>query len=360
MKKFFAIFLTVAMLATLFAGCGAKAPAAAPTTAAPAADAGAAAPAPEAPAASEKKSYTFRYAELNPDGHIMDECGDKFAELVAQKSEGRIKIEVFPAGQLGDEKTMYQTLQMGGGAIDICRGNTNSLADFGAKKLNLFGLPFVFRDRTHLWNVLNSEIGDEFLGEMQEIGSGMVGLFYLDEGSRHVFTTKDITINSVDDLKGLKLRVPTTEIMTDTMQALGVQPTPISFSELYSALQSGTVDGAEQPFSGYYSNNFFEVAPNLVLTGHTYSPGIVLMAESAWNQLDAEDQALIMEAAKETEEWNRSTIEELDADLKTKIVEAGGNIIECNDKDAYVSKIASVMEKYTVGVEDYYAAILAK
>ena len=84
------------------------------------------------------------------------------------------------------------------------------------------------------------------------------------------------------------------------------------------------------------------------------------MAESAWNQLDAEDQALIMEAAKETEEWNRSTIEELDADLKTKIAEAGGNIIECNDKDAYVAKIASVMEKYTVGVEDYYAAILAK
>ena len=363
MKKFFAIFLTVAMLATLFAGCGAKTPAATPTTETPASETTAASEAPatsEAPVASEKKSYTFRYAELNPDGHIMDECGDKFAELVAQKSDGRIKIEVFPAGQLGDEKTMYQTLQMGGGAIDICRGNTNSLADFGAKKLNLFGLPFVFRDRTHLWNVLNSEIGDEFLGEMKEIGSGMVGLFYLDEGSRHVFTTKDITINSVEDLKGLKLRVPTTEIMTDTMQALGVQPTPISFSELYSALQSGTVDGAEQPFSGYYSNNFFEVAPNLVLTGHTYSPGIVLMAESAWNKLDAEDQALIMEAAKETEEWNRSTIEELDADLKAKIGEAGGNIIECNDKDAYIAKIASVMEKYTVGVEDYYAAILAK
>ncbi|QTL97192.1 DctP family TRAP transporter solute-binding subunit [Iocasia frigidifontis] len=309
--------------------------------------------------AKDKPSYTFRYAELNPDGHIMDECGDYFAKLVSEKSNGRITIKVFPAGQLGDEKTVYQTLQMGG-VIDICRGNTNSLGDFGVKKLTLFGLPFVFRDREHLWDVLNSEIGEEFLREPQEIGTGMVGLFYLDEGSRHFFTAEDIVIDSVDDFEGLKLRVPTTELMTETVGALGVQSTPISFSELYSSLQTGVVDGAEQPFSGYYSNKFYEVAPNYILTGHTYSPSIVLMSEASWNKLDAEDRALIMEAAKETEEWNRQNIERLDKELLEKIKAAGVNVIEVPDKTPYIEATKDVVLKYIAGYEKYYEAIQAK
>jgi tripartite ATP-independent transporter DctP family solute receptor len=306
-----------------------------------------------------KPSYTFRYAELNPAGHIMTKCGDYFAKLVSEKSNGRIKIQVFPAGQLGDEKTVYQTLQMGG-VIDIARGNTNSLGDFGAKKLTLFGLPFIFRNRDHLWNVLNSEIGEEFLREPQEIGSGMVGLFYLDEGSRNFFTKKDIVINSVNDFKGLKLRVPTTELMTDTVSALGVQSTPISFSELYSALQTGVVDGAEQPFSGYYSNKFYEVAPNYILTGHTYSPSIVLMSEASWNKLDKEDQALIMEAGKETEQWNRQNIERLDKELLEKIKAAGAHVTEVPDKTPYIEATKDVVLKYIKGYEKYYDAILAK
>lgn len=310
--------------------------------------------------AEEKPTYTLKYAELNPDGHIMDECGDKFAELVAEKSGGRITIEVYPAGQLGDEKTMYQTIQMGGGAIDICRGNTNSLADFGAEKLNLFGLPFVFRDREHLWNVLDSEIGDEFLAEMQEIGSGMVGLFYLDEGSRNFFTKEGIEIHTAADLEGLKLRVPTTEIMTETTTAMGAQSTPISFSELYSALQAGTVDGAEQPHSGYYSNKFAEVAPNYSLTGHTYSPSIILMSENVWNKLDEEAQQILIEAGQETEEWNKENIEKLDAELLESIKAEGANVIEIEDKSSFQEATKAVVEKYAAGLEDYYEAIQAK
>ncbi|MBB6215321.1 tripartite ATP-independent transporter DctP family solute receptor [Anaerosolibacter carboniphilus] len=345
MKKTLSLLLAMVMLMTLLSGCGAKQ---ASNTEA------------NSTAEKEKPSYTFKYAELNPDGHIMAESGKQFAKLVSEKSNGRIKIEVFPAGQLGDEKTMYQTLQMGGGAIDIARGNTNSLGDFGAKKLTLFGLPFIFRDRAHLWNVLDSEIGEEFLGEPQEIGSGMVGLFYLDEGARHFFTSKKIAIDSIEDFKGLKLRVPTNDLMTDTVGALGVQSTPISFSELYSALQTGTVDGAEQPYSGYYSNKFYEVAPNYVLTGHTYSPSIVLMSESVWSKLDTEDQNLIMEAAKETEKWNRENIEKLDSELLEQIKAAGANVIEVPDKTPYIEATKGVVSKYAAGSEKYYDAILAK
>lgn len=354
MKKKVALLLAGMMSISLLAGCGSNSSAPAPAPAQSGNDSAA------APAAADKPSYSLKYAELNPDGHIMDEAADKFAELVSEKSGGRITIEVYPAGQLGDEKTAYQTLQMGGGAIDIARGNTNSLTDFGVKKLNLFGLPFIFRDRDHLWSVLHSEIGDDFLREAQEVGTGMVGLFYLDEGSRNFFTVPGKEISSIEDFRGMKLRVPTTDLMSETVAAMGIQSTPISFSELYSALQSGTVDGAEQPHSGYYSNKFFEVAPNYILSGHTYSPSIVLMSEQVWNTLDAEDQAILMEAAKETEIWNRESIEVLDNQLLEDIKAAGANVIEVPDKTPYMEATKSVVEKYIVGLEDEYQAIISK
>lgn len=344
-KRILSLTLAGTMLASLLAGCGGG------TTSGGSG---------EASGDGELQSYTLKYAELNPDGHIMDECADHFAELVAEKSDGRITIDVFPAGQLGDEKTVYQTLQMGGGAVDMCRGNTNSLSDFGIQKLNLFGLPFIFRDREHLWNVLDSEIGDEFLKEPQEAGTGMVGLFYLDEGSRNFFTVEDKPVESIEDFQGLKLRVPTTDLMSDTASALGVQSTPISFSELYSALQTGTVDGAEQPHSGYVSNKFYEVAPNYILTGHTYSPSIILMSEQVWNTLDEEAQQILIEAGQETEQWNRESIEELDNDLLQQAKDAGANVIEVEDKTPYIEATKGVVEKYAAGLEEYYEAIIAK
>ncbi|MDR1586007.1 MAG: TRAP transporter substrate-binding protein [Treponema sp.] len=336
MKKIFTVLLGIVLAASVFAGGGQQ----------------------SSGGGGSQQPITLRYAELNPDGHIMDLCADHFAELVKQKSGGRITIQVFPAGQLGDEKTVYQGLQIG--SVDMCRGNTNSMVDFGVKKLTLFGLPFIFRDRDHLWKVLNSEIGEEFLKEMQDIGTGMVGLFYLDEGSRNFFTAKRYVINSINDYRGLKLRVPTTELMSDTVAAMGVQSTPISFSELYSALQTGVVDGAEQPHSGYFSNKFYEVAPNYILSGHTYSPGIVLASEISWKKLSPADQALIREAAKETEAWNKSNIEKLDNDLLVQIKAAGANVIPVPDKTPYIERTRDVSAKYSKGLESYYQAILSK
>lgn len=350
-RKVIASVLALTMAMTMLAGCGSKQEAtqqpaenqeAAPEAGADEAEAGA-----ETAQPSGQAEIVLKYAELNPDGHIMDECADFFAEKVAELSNGRIEIDVFPAGQLGDEKTAYQTIQMGGGAIDICRGNTNSLADFGAEKLNLFGLPFVFQGREHLWKVLESEIGADFLAEPQEKGMHMVGLFYLDEGSRNFFTIESKPIETVDDFKGLKLRVPTTLIMEGTTTALGASATPISFSELYSSLQTGVVDGAEQPHSGYYSNKFYEVAPNYTLTGHTYSPSIILMSESVWNGLSAEDQQILKDAAKATEQYNKETITELDAQLLEDIKAAGANVIEITDNTPFVEATADVTAEYT-------------
>jgi tripartite ATP-independent transporter DctP family solute receptor len=337
MKRIFAVFLGICLALPVFSGGGGQQSSGGPAA---------------------KPSITLRYAELNPDGHIMDLCADHFAGLVSQKSGGRITIQVFPAGQLGDEKTVYQGLQIG--SVDMSRGNTNSMVDFGVRKITLFGLPFIFRDREHLWKVINSEIGDEFLKEPEETKTGMVGLFYLDEGSRNFFTSKNKPINGINDFRGLKLRVPTTDLMSDTVAALGVQSTPISFGELYSALQTGVVDGAEQPHPGYFSNKFYEVAPNYILSGHTYSPGIVLISEISWKKLSAEDQAVIRQAAKETEQWNRASIEKLDTDLLNQIKAAGANVIPVPDKTPYIDRTKVVAAKYARGLENYYQAILAK
>jgi tripartite ATP-independent transporter DctP family solute receptor len=248
---------------------------------------------------------------------------------------------------------------MGGGEIDMCRGNTNSLGDFGLKKMTLFALPFILRDREHFWNVINSEIGDEFLSEPQDLDTGMHGLFYLDEGARNFFTNANVKIESAADLNGLKLRVPTNDLMTDTATALGVQSTPISFSELYSALQTGTVDGAEQPHPGYYSNKFYEVAPNYALTAHSYAPSIVLMSEDVWAQLDEADQKILMDAGKETEQWNRENIEKLDNELLEQIRAAGANVIDI-DKTPFIEATADVVRQYAAGMDEYVKAIQSK
>ncbi len=303
--------------------------------------------------------YTFTYAELNGDDNINSRVGYKFAELVDELSEGRIKIDVFTASQLGDEITCLNALQMGGGTVDFYRGNTNSLGDYGIKKMNLFGLPYIFTSREGMWKVLEAEdLGQAFLDEGIEVGAGFVGITYTDEGARHTFTSMEITC--LDDLKGKKIRVPETTLMMDTMSALGAEPTPISYSELYSSIQTGVVDGGENGYPGYDSNKFYEVAPYYLLDGHTFSPGVILMAEARWNELSEEDQALLREAGKQASAWNKEQIEAEEAELRKSLEEKGVTIIDVPAEDMAKAQEAckSVWESYSEGVEDELAAIV--
>ena len=304
---------------------------------------------------------TFKYAELNGDDNINARVGYQFADYVSEMSNGRIKVEVYSASTLGDEKTCLNALQIGGGTVDMYRGNTNSLSDYGFKKLNLFGLPFIFTSRDTMWKVLDdAELGQAFLDEGIECGAGMVGIAYTDEGARHLFTTEKAPIKSLADIKGLKIRVPETQLMMDTMTALGAQPTPISYSELYSSLQTGVVDGAENGYPGYDSNKFYEVAPNYLLDGHTFSPGIILMAQMKWDQLSPEDQKLLRDAGKKASEWNKSQIEEEEATLRKGLEEKGVNIIECpaEDKAAAQEACKDVWASYSAGIEDVLQKII--
>lgn len=357
MKKFLALSLTLSMAVTMLTACGG--------TTASEAPAEEATPAPEVEADAEEVSestspeYVFKYAELNGDDNINAKVGYEFAKYVSELTDGRIEIEIYSSGTLGDEKTCLNALQMGGGTVDLFRGNTNSMIDYGFEKTNLFGLPFVFRSRDAMWTVLEDEnLGQAFLNEGVEVGAGMVGIAYTDEGARHLFTTSEITC--LADIQGMKIRVPETAMMMDTMTALGAQPTPISYSELYSSLQTSVVDGAENGLSGYDSNKFYEVAPYYLMDGHTFSPGVIFMAEAQWNKLSAEDQAALKEAGRMASEWNKDQIVAEEEALAAGLVEKGVTIIEVPEEDMVAVQEAckSVWADYSVGIEDVLQAVI--
>jgi len=306
-----------------------------------------------APAAAQP--MVLKWAEVNPAGHLMTLSAEQFAKALEDTSKGTLKVDIYPAMQLGDEKTSMQALQLG--AIAFFRGSALTVGDFGAKKMNLFGLPYVFRDRDHLWKVLKSDIGRSILKDVQASGSKMVAIGYLEEGARHFFFTKKV-VADVSDIKGLKIRVPQTALMMDMVAAFGANPTPISYSELYSALQTGVVDGAENPPVGYLANNFFEVAPNLTLDYHSYTPCPILMSEAVWNKLDDAGKKAVMDAAAVAEDWNKSAAQQKDEEAFKTLVAKGVKVSK-TDVTKWQAMVQPVYEKHGKDFKDLLQQIAA-
>jgi len=230
------------------------------------------------------------------------------------------------------------------GAVDFFRGSALTTGDFGASKMNVFGLPFVFTSNEHLWKVLESDIGKEILANVQESGSKMVGIGFFGEGARHFFFTRK-EVKTLADFRGLKIRVPQTQLMMDTVVALGANPTPISYAELYSALQTGVVDGAENPLPSYYANSYHEVAKYVVLDYHSFSPYPILASELTWNKLSAADKAIILEGLDIARAWNKTAVDREERETYEKLIAAGVIINETNLTE-WQSSVNSVYEKY--------------
>ena len=297
---------------------------------------------------------TFSYGDVNPFGHVIVNAAEYFRDQLYEKTNGRIWMEIYPSGQLGDDAECYQGMQMG--AVDMYRGNASSLTDFGKNQISALALPYIFRDRNHFWDVCTSELGNSILANLQECGTGMVALCFLDEGARNFFTTTK-PVTKLADLAGLKIRVQQSALMMDTVAALGASPTPVDYAELYTSLQSGIVDGAENPPASYYSNKFYEVAPYYVLDGHTYSPSVILISEMMWNSLSAEDQAIMREVADMTEVYNRAEIEAADQAAYDSLKANGVQILELEDQEKWVEAMGPVYEKHGKDFLDLIAQI---
>ena len=344
MKKFLCVLLSLVMLLSL-AACGGK-------TEAPAAADGVG----NDGDASNDPAVTLVYAEVNPLDTIVGQTGTFFAEKVAELSGGSIKLDVQAAGVLGSENDVLDAMVGGSDSIDISRISAFALSNYGCTKATLLSIPYTFVDRAHFWAFANSDMAADFLNEPQEIGVPLRGLFYGEEGFRHFFTATPV--NGIGDLAGMKLRVSNDPVMNGMVNGLGASPTVVAFGELYSALQTGVVDGAEQPIANYKSNAFPEVANNMILDGHTLGAIQAVITDTAWAKLTADQQAVLLEAGKLTQAFNAELSEGAENEVLDQLKAEGCNIVEVTNKAEWAEACAEIISQSSANHPDLYQQIL--
>ena len=314
------------------------------------------APAGDAAAAASDPKVTLVYAEVNPLDTIVGQTGSHFKEKVEELTGGSVVVDVQASGVLGSENDVLDAILGGSTSIDISRISAFALTSYGCNKSKLLSIPFTFENRAHFWNFANSELAPEFLNEPQELGLPVRGIFYGEEGFRHFFTVKPVS--GIADFKGLKLRVSNDPVMNGMVEGLGANPTVVSFGELYSALQTGVVDGAEQPIANYKSNAFPEVANNLILDGHTLGAVQAVITDNAWNKLTENQQAAVMEAAADTQAFNADLSETAENKVLDELKSSGCNVVDVPDKAPWQEACAKVISENTSDQAELYQQLL--
>ncbi len=309
-------------------------------------------------AAATAEPITLTYAEVNPLDTIVGKIATDFKTKVEELSGGEVIIDVQASGVLGSEAQILDGILSGGDTVDISRISAFALTSYGCGKATLLSIPYTFANREHFWNFAGSDLAQDFLAEPQQIGLPLRGLMYGEEGFRHFFFKNEVT--DISSLNGMKIRVSEDPIMTGMVKALGANPTVVSFTELYSALQTGVCDGAEQPIANYKSNAFPEVAPYLMLDGHTLGAVQVVITDNAWAKLSEEQQGWIMEAAKYASEQNAAGVQAAEDKVLEELKASGVTVIEVEDKSAWQAAVADVdaIKSATAAYADLYQQIL--
>ena len=310
----------------------------------------------DAAAAASDPKVTLVYAEVNPLDTIVGQTGSHFKEKVEELTGGSVVVDVQASGVLGSENDVLDAILGGSTSIDISRISAFALTSYGCNKSKLLSIPFTFENRAHFWNFANSELAPEFLNEPQELGLPVRGIFYGEEGFRHFFTVKPVA--GIEDFKGLKLRVSNDPVMNGMVEGLGANPTVVSFGELYSALQTGVVDGAEQPIANYKSNAFPEVANNLILDGHTLGAVQAVITDNAWGKLTANQQAAVMAAAADTQKFNADLSETAENKVLEELRSSGCNVVDVDDKTPWQEACAKVIKDNTSDQAELYQKLL--
>lgn len=307
-------------------------------------------------AGAKAKPVTLVYAEVNPLDSIVGQTGLKFKEEVERLSGGTVLIDIQHSGVLGAEHDVLDAMLGGGGTIDMSRISAFALTSYGGEKSKLLSIPYTFTSRDHFWKFAASELAPEFLMEPHNNGTGIRGLFYGEEGFRHFFGTKPL--NSIKDMDGLKVRISNDPIAQGMVKGIGGDPTQVSYNELYSALQSGVVDAAEQPIANYKSKAFNEVAPYMILDGHTLGAIQVVITDEAWDKLSADQQDAITEAGKIASAYNRELSEGAEMEVLKALAAEGATVVEVKDKGPWQEACADVIAEATASQAALYQKIL--
>lgn len=284
---------------------------------------------------------TLKLSEAQPADYPDTIAEKAFAKQVEEKTKGRIKIDVYAGGQLGDEKTTIEQAQVG--VIDIGRASAGPLTQY-AKKMGVFSFPFLFINRDQMWKALDGDLGKDLFADMQQ--SNLVGLAFFEAGERSFYTKKPV--KTIDDLKGMKIRVMQNDIMLDAFKQLGVSPTPISAAEVFNALQTGVIDGGENNVNTYVSDGHYEIAKNFTLSGHLRIPAVMFMSKKSWEKLSADDQKIIAQAAKDVQKVQLDEFDKYAQKAMDKVKAKGNQVITLSDADkkAFQDKMQPLYEKY--------------
>ncbi|TKD63355.1 TRAP transporter substrate-binding protein [Flavobacterium sp. ASW18X] len=289
---------------------------------------------------SESENFkTLRLGHGLDVSHSVHKAMVKMGEDLEQLSGGKLKLEIYPSQQLGTERQCLELLQIG--SLDMTKVSVGVLENF-APKMKVLGLPFLFRNREHAFTVLDGPIGQQLLNDGEQYW--LKGLGYYDAGSRS-FYTKEKPVNSPEDLEGQKIRVMESVTAMDMVRGLGGSPTPISWGELYTALQQGVVDGAENNPPSFYLSRHYEVCKYYSLNEHTMLPDVLLAGTQTWKKLTQEEKGWLKEAVKKSVVYQRKLWLEAENEALEAVKKAGVEIIR-PDKTLFADKIKDSFDKF--------------
>lgn len=296
----------------------------------------------------------LRSTDIHPTDYPTVEAVRHISKLLEERTKGRIKINVFHSAQLGNEKDTIEQTRFG--VIDINRIN---MAPFNnlIPATNVPSLPFIFRSVEHMRKVMDGPIGDSILKEFEK--HDLVGLAFYDSGSRSFYNSKR-PINTPADMKGMKIRVQQSDMFVALVSALGANATPMAFGEVYSALQTGVIDGAENNWPSFESTKHFEVSKFYSLTEHSLSPEVLVMSKRSFDKLSKEDQEIMKAAAKESVAKMRELWDAREKASEAK-VKAGGAVINAVEKQPFIDAMKPVYDKFVTdaALKDLVAKIQA-
>ena len=284
-----------------------------------------------------------------PDSHPQTLGARKFAELVDQKSKGRIKITVYSGAQLGSDQQMQAALR--GGTQEFTAPSTATLANL-VKEFGVFGLPFSFASEKQAYAVFDGPFGQSILAKLTD--KGLIGLAYWENGFRH-FTNSKHPIVKAEDMAGIKVRTMQNNLYIDLFAGLGANAIPMPVNELFTALETKAVDAQENPYTVVQAQKFYDVQKYLSTTGHAYDAQVLIASRKFWDKLSAADQALMKDAAREATLYQRQTSRDLNAKARAELTKAGMQINDVSDaeRQRMREKLQPVIVKYqTVVGED--------
>ena len=290
-----------------------------------------------------QSEMVLKSADVHPFGYPTVEAVAWMGEQLEQKTDGRLSVEIFPSMQLGGEKEMIEQAQLG--ALAMARISVGPMGPL-VPELNVFNLPFLFRDAAHMEAVIDGPIGDELLQKLSDHPTaGLIGLCWMNAGTRSVYNSQR-PIHSAEDLQGLKIRMMGNPIFVDTMNAMGGNGISMGFDQLINALQTGVVDGAENNYPSYVSGQHYRYAPYYTRTEHLMIPEILVFSKRIWEELSEEDRQLIMGLAKEAQQRQRELWYAEEEKALATMKENGVEVIDLEDREVFREAVRPVWDQH--------------